>query len=181
MMKRSLTPNRLLTHEEMDALMAIDMQEQTRHASNEVDAAQVSSTNSWFWLRNLVLFSVVVAYCVKLTFFTHLVVGNFESSVLDPHRLIQYAQFRVFLMLSLTLAYLYSYLKDWHFQAVSVLFVGVASGALLLDYLFVYAHLSHATRWLTGLMALRVLTLLCLLFNAIHARRAPAMPRHLWS
>lgn len=159
----------LITHEELNALL-------------EPQVPVRSHTDRGFKYRNLFLFMVVVSQVIKLLFFSHLTVGNFEFGVLDPHAFERYLVFRACFVMVISAFYIFSYLKDWYFEKVSLLYVGIAITALVMDYFNAYVYLSETPmQWVTGLIALRCLAVACLLMNALRAHRAPAMPRHLWS
>jgi uncharacterized membrane protein len=159
----------LVTDEELNALMGEDV-------------PVVSNTDTWFKYRNLFLLVVVISQVIKLLFFSHLAIGNFEPGTLDPQAFEHYLVFRACFVLTISSFYLFSYLKDWHFEKVSLLYVGIAITALVMDYFNAYVYLSeNPLQWMTGLIALRFLAVCCLWMNALWAQRAPAMPRHLWS
>jgi hypothetical protein len=152
------------------------------HALRGEDAPVVSNTDAWFKYRNLFLLVVVISQVVKLLFFSHLAIGNFEIGKLDPLAFEHYLVLRACFVLTISAIYLFSYLKDWYFEKVSLLYVGIALTALVMDYFNAYVYLSESPmQWMTGLIALRFLAIGCLLLNALHAKQAPAMPRHLWS
>jgi len=114
--------------------------------------------------------------------FSHLAIGNFQLGQLDPQAFENYLAFRACFIIAISAFYLFSYLKSWHFDKISVLYVGIAITALVMDYFNAYVYLSeNPLQWMTGLIALRCLAVGCLLMNALRAHRAPAMPRHLWS
>ena len=159
----------LLTDEELNALMS-------------EDAPVTYDTDVWFKYRNLFLLVTVISQVIKLLFFSHLAIGNFELGTLDPVAFKHYLAFRACFVIAISYFYLFSYLRDWHFEKVSVLYVGIAITALVTDYFNAYVYLSeNPMQWMTGLIALRILAVGCLFMNAIRAKRAPAMPRHLWS
>jgi hypothetical protein len=159
----------LVTEDELNALMGEDV-------------PVVSNTDTWFKYRNLFLLVVVISQVIKLLFFSHLAIGNFELGKLDPQAFEHYLVFRACFVVVISAFYLFSYLRDWHFEKVSLLYVGIAITALVMDYFNAYVYLSeNPMQWMTGLIALRFLAVGCLLVNALHAKRAPAMPRHLWS
>jgi hypothetical protein len=146
------------------------------------DVPATSHTDTWFKYRNLFLLTVVISQVVKLLFFTHLAVSNFELGSLDPQAFEHYLVFRACFVITISSIYLFSYLKDWYFEKVSLLFVGIAITALVMDYFNAYVYLSkNPMQWMTGLIALRFIAVGCLFMNALHAKRAPCMPRHLWS
>ena len=159
----------LVTDEELNALMG-------------EDAPAASNTDAWFKYRNLFLLVVVISQVIKLMFFSHLAIGNFELGKLDPEAFEHYLVFRACFVIAISAFYLFSYLKDWHFEKMSLLYVGIAVTALVMDYFNAYVYLSeNPMQWITGLIALRFLAVGCLLMNALNAKRAPAMPRYLWS
>jgi uncharacterized membrane protein len=159
----------LITDEELNALMGEDV-------------SAISCTDAWFKYRNLFLLAVVISQVVKLLFFSHLVIGNFELGKLDAAAFGHYLVFRACFVITISALYLFSYLKDWYFEKVSLLYVGIAITALVMDYFNAYVFLSETPlQWITGLIALRFAAVGCLLMNALNAKQAPAMPRHLWS
>ena len=159
----------LITDEELNALM-------------RDDASGVSSTDAWFKYRNLFLLVVVASQVVKLLFFSHLAIGNFQLGQLDPQAFENYLVFRACFIITISAFYLFSYLKNWYFEKISLLYVGIAITALVMDYFNAYVYLSeNPLQWMTGLIALRFMAVGCLLMNALHANRAPCMPRNLWS
>jgi hypothetical protein len=159
----------LVTDEELTALRSEDV-------------PVISSADTWFKYRNLFLLVVVISQVIKLLFFSHLAIGNFELGKLDPQAFEHYLVFRACFVIAISKFYLFSYLKDWYFEKVSLLYVGIAITALVMDYFNAYVYLSeNPLQWMTGLIALRFLAVGCLLLNALNAKRAPAMPRHLWS
>ena len=168
-MRNLHTGQPLITDEELNALMGEDV-------------PVASHTDAWFKYRNLFLLVVVISQVIKLLFFSHLATGNFELGSLDPEAFERYLIFRASFVVAISAFYLFSYLKDWHFDKVSVLYVGIATTALVMDYFNAYVYLSeNPLQWVTGLIALRLIAVFCLLLNALHAPRAPAMPRYLWS
>jgi len=159
----------LVTDEELNALMG-------------EDAPVASNTDVWFKYRNLFLLVVVISQVIKLLFFSHLAIGNFELGKLDPLAFEHYLVFRASFVIAISSFYLLSYLRDWYFEKVSLLYVGIAITALVMDYFNAYVYLSeNPMQWMTGLIALRFLAVGCLFMNAMRAKQAPAMPRHLWS
>jgi hypothetical protein len=140
-----------------------------------------AAVDVWFKYRMIFLLVLVVAYNSKLLFWPALAAANFDLG--DSHQsLDSYFQFRAGLVSTITGIYLYSYLKDWHFEQVSLLVLGVSVTALVLDYFNAYVYLSQTpAQWVTGLIGLRFLAIFCLLMNAMNARHAPPMPRRLWS
>lgn len=159
----------LVTDEELNALMCEDVPVE-------------SNTDAWFKYRNLFLLVVVTSQVIKLLFFSHLAIGNFQLGKLDPLAFEHYLLFRACFVIAISAFYLFSYLRDWYFEKVSLLYVGIAITALVMDYFNAYVYLSeNPMQWITGLIALRFLAVGCLFMNAMRAKQAPAMPRHLWS
>ncbi len=159
----------IITDEELNALLG-------------EAAPTVSNTDTWFKYRNVFLLVVVISQVIKLLFFSHLTTGNFELGALDPQAFDRYLVFRACFIIAISTFYIFSYLENWYFEKVSLLFVGIAITALVMDYFNAYVYLSeNPVQWMTGLIALRVLAVGCLLINALHSNRAPEMPRQLWS
>jgi len=102
----------LLTDEELNALMS-------------EDAPVTYDTDVWFKYRNLFLLVTVISQVIKLLFFSHLAIGNFELGTLDPVAFKHYLAFRACFVIAISYFYLFSYLRDWHFEKVSVLYVGI--------------------------------------------------------
>lgn len=128
------------------------------------------------------LFVLMIAYSVKLSFFAHSAASNFSGPGADAGALVDYARFRVVILLLFSATYLYSYLKNWHFEKVSLFFVGVIVSALVFDYATAYFLLldQPLTPFALALLALRLMVVYCMVTNALNARRAPPMPRRLW-
>jgi len=140
-----------------------------------------SGVDSWFKYRMTFLLAVAMAYTGKLLFFPMLAVGNYDVGAGDE-ALASYFQYRAGFIILISALYIYSYLRDWYFEVVSLAFLGVGVAALMLDYFNAYVYLSQTpTQWVAGLIALRFLAIFCLLMNAMSARHAPSMPRRLWS
>lgn len=139
--------------------------------------------DSWFKHRIWILLTVGFAYSVKLIFFTDSAASNFSGLGLDLPAMVDYARFRVFTSLLLMAVYLYSYLKNWHFEKLSVFFLGLVVGALALDYAHAYAFLIEKPPgpFAFALLVLRLMVVFCMVMNAVNAHRAPPMPRRLWS
>lgn len=170
-----------ISEEELLALLGPVPRQTTTVASAERMPLADVGVDVWFKYRMLFLLAVVVAYTSKLLFFPALAAVNFDLGA-GTFSLDRYFQFRAGFVILISAVYLYSYLKDWHFERVSLVFLGVGVTALVLDYFNAYVYLSQTpTQWIAGLIALRFLAIFCLLMNAMSARHAPPMPRRLWS
>jgi hypothetical protein len=172
----------LLTESEMSALFPTGggPQAGTRRWRRWLVPVAVG-TDTRFKFRMSFLLAIVSYYIVKLLFFSALVSGNFDTRV-SPEALKHYFQLRAGFVAFASMVYLYSYLRDWHFEKISLGFVMVAITALVMDYFNAYVYLSTASaQWIPGLMVARLLAVSCLLMNAMNARHAPPMPRRLWS
>jgi hypothetical protein len=184
-MSRLRADHVLVTDEELHALLDSEPSVELR-LTNTPNAPDKSGTqlkvDPWFKFRNFFLLTLVSASSIKLLFFTHVAIANFanhESGIAD---LTFYMKLRALFVIAISAVYLYSYLKDWYFEKISLLYVGIASTALVMDYFNAYANLSETPlQWVPGLIALRLMAIACLGLNALHARQAPPMPRHLWS
>ncbi len=184
-MSRLRTDHILVTDEELHALL--DTEPSAEPSPVQAPApARESTTHTrvdpWFKFRNFFLLTLISAFCIKLLFFTHVAVANFADHERTAADLTFYFKLRALFVIAISAVYLYSYLKDWYFDKVSLLYVGIAATALVMDYFNAYATLSESPlQWVSGLIALRLLAILCLVLNAVYARQAPPMPRHLWS
>jgi hypothetical protein len=164
-----------------EELMALLGPVPSRVPSIERSPLAGAGVDVWFKYRMIFLLAVVVAYTAKLLFFPALASANFDLSA-SHLTLDRYFQFRAGFITVISGVYLYSYLRDWQFERVSLLVLGVAVTALVLDYFNAYLYLSQTpSQWVAGLIALRFLAIFCLLINAMSARHAPPMPRRLWS
>lgn len=180
-MSRTHPKQTRLSEEELVALLGPVRSHKQPVAPAERLQMAAANTDVWFKYRMIFLLAVVVAYTSKLLFMPALAASNFELSA-SHLSLGSYFQFRASFVITVTGIYLYSYLKDWRFEQVSLLVLGVSVTALIFDYFNAYAYLSQTpTQWMTGLIALRFLVIFCLLMNAMSARHAPPMPRRLWS
>ncbi len=140
-----------------------------------------ASIDTWFKYRMAYLLAAVVTFSLKLLFYPGIATGQFDAGA-SAGTLAIYFQFRASFVILISCFYIYSYLKGWHFERVSLAILGISVTALLLDYLNAYVYLNQTTtQWIVVLIALRFLTVFCLLLNAMNARHAPPMPRRLWS
>lgn len=184
-MSRLRTDHILVTDEELHALL--DTEPSAEPSPVQAPAlARESTTHTrvdpWFKFRNFFLLTLISAFCIKLLCFTHVAVANFADHERTAADLTFYFKLRALFVIAISAVYLYSYLKDWYFEKVSLLYVGIAATALVMDYFNAYANLSETPlQWVSGLIALRLLAILCLVLNAVYARQAPPMPRQLWS
>ena len=170
-----------ITEEELVALLGPAPIQMPPDFSVEKKQLTNSGTDAWFKYRMIFLLAVTVMYTAKLFFFSTLAAANFDISTSDVE-LKKYFQYRAVFVIVVSAVYLYSYLKDWQFERVSLVFLGVGVTALVMDYFNTYAYLSQTPApWIAGLIALRFLAIFCLLMNAMSARHAPPMPRRLWS
>ena len=180
-MSQKLIDHSRITEEELVALLGpIPIQMPPAFSVVKKQLAN-SGIDAWFKYRMIFLLAVVVAYTAKLFFFSTLAASNFDFGLSDQE-LTKYFQYRAAFVIVFSAVYLYSYIKDWQFERVSLVFLGVGVTALVMDYFNAYVYLSDTpTQWMAGLIALRFLAIFCLLMNAMSARHAPPMPRRLWS
>lgn len=159
----------LITNEELNALMA-------------PDGGEPMSNGLGFKFRNLFLLALVSVQTIRLMFFRHVAVTQFQTEDLDVQALHRYMEMRGLFIMVISGIYLFSYLKDWYFEKVTLLYVGIAITALMMDYLNAYIYFTQQPVHLTlSLTALRLAAIYCLVMNAWYAKQAPAMPRTLWS
>jgi len=146
------------------------------------DSDESVSTGLGFKLRNFFLLVLVSVQTVRLMFFRHLAVTHFQTDELDAQTLHRYMEMRGLFIIAISGIYLFSYLKDWYFEKIALLYVGIATTALLMDYLNAYIYFNQQPMHLTvGLAALRLAAIYCLVMNAWYAKQAPPMPRYLWN
>ncbi len=144
--------------------------------------APASQADRWFKYRMLFLLVVVLSYAVKLLFFPDIAASNYQLVERGEEAMARYFVFRGLFLVCGTVVYLYAYLRDWHFEAIAIGFFSFALAALVMDYFNVYQFMQATpTQSMVALIGLRLLALCCLFLNALHAQRAPAMPRRLWS
>ena len=140
-----------------------------------------ANVDTWFKYRMVYLLMAVMAFILKLLYYPGTTTGQFDAGA-NTKTLEIYFQYRASFVILISSIYLYSYLKDWHFERVSLAILGISVTALILDYFNAFVYLSQTpSQWVTGLIGLRFLAILCLLMNAMNARHAPPMPRRLWS
>jgi hypothetical protein len=184
-MSRLRTDHILVTDEELHALLDTEPSAEpspVQPATLTRESTTHTRVDPWFKFRNFFLLTLISAFCIKLLFFTHVAVANFADHERTAADLTFYFKLRALFVIAISAVYLYSYLRDWYFDKVSLLYVGIAATALVMDYFNAYANLSETPlQWVSGLIALRLLAILCLVLNAVYARQAPPMPRHLWS
>ncbi|MDO9279460.1 MAG: hypothetical protein Q7U05_12965 [Polaromonas sp.] len=180
-MSQTHTGRTRITEEELLALLGpIVGQSPSAHPVRRANLAN-AGVDVWFKFRMLFLLAVVTTYTGKLLFFPALAAANYDLGA-SAVSLSHYFQYRAGFVILISAVYLYSYLKDWHFEQVSLVFLGVGVTALVLDYFNAYMYLSQTPmQWVAGLIALRFLAIFCLLMNAMNARHAPPAPRRLWS
>jgi hypothetical protein len=184
-MSRLRTDHILVTDEELHALLDTEPSAEPSPVQPPTltrESTTHTRVDPWFKFRNFFLLTLISAFCIKLLFFTHVAVANFADHERTAADLTFYFKLRALFVIAISAVYLYSYLRDWYFDKVSLLYVGIAATALVMDYFNAYANLSETPlQWVSGLIALRLLAILCLVLNAVYARQAPPMPRHLWS
>ncbi len=133
----------------------------------------------WFKWRMLFLLAVALSYLLKLVFFRDIALANFDIPSNREHVVNTYINWRVCSATLLVAVYLFSYVRRWHFSAIAWIGVGVAALALVADYFNVYVMTSTTPpQWMFGLLTLRLLAVVCLLLNAVNARRLPPVLSH---
>jgi hypothetical protein len=157
-------------------------------SQNELDslsawrAPQAAQADRWFKYRMVFLLAVVMGYAAKLLLFPDIAAGNYDIAARGEGEMARYFHQRGWFLVVGTCVYLYAYLRDWHFEKVAIGFFSAALMTLVMDYFNVYQFMKDApTQAMTALIGLRLLGIYCLFLNAAHARRAPPMPRRLWS
>ena len=161
-----------LSPEELDALREAHSGTIARHKT--VDA--------WFKYRNAFLLTVVGYYVIKLLLYAENTVMALPVHPDDQAHLVNYLRARALFALAASAIYLWSYLRNWRFPIVAIVFATIGLTAMVLNYLSFYLYTQgEAVPWLSWFSAIRLLAVVCLGWNAFNAARAPAMPRRLWS
>lgn len=138
--------------------------------------------DTWFRHRILFLILELLAYSIKLVYFPAGALSHYDDQMVSADYLLRYANYRLIFVWLFAVFYIFTYLKDWHFQKLSWAFFGISLMALTVDLVSVYPFLGDAPGlWLAALIALRLAEVSCILLNALNAHRAPAMPRRPWS
>lgn len=89
-----------------------------------------------------------------------------------------YLDWRIVSAAGVSAVYAFSYMRRWHFAAISWMVCGIALMAVLLDCLYIYGMAStRSPQWMFGLISLRCAAVACLLLNALHAGRPVAATR----
>ncbi len=142
------------------------------------DQVGMTDYDRWFKWRMLFLALVASSYLMKLVFFRDVALANFDIPAGREHAVSTYMNWRIVSGLGLIALYLYSYLRRWHFSVVAWAVTAIAATALISDYFNVYIMTSaRPPQWMSGLLALRVAAIGCLLLNAMNARRLPPAGR----
>ena len=127
------------------------------------------------------LFVAAVVFTLRWLFYPGLATLQFQAGD-SVNTLEIYFQFRASFAILISSVYIYSYVKNWHFERVSVVILGLNVITLFMDYFNTYEYLAEVPKqWIFAMIVLRFLTVFCLLMNAMNARHAPKMPRRLWS
>ena len=167
-------PRATVRAEELEALQASPCA-----SPDETDSPYAVDT--WFWVRNAYLLCVIGFYVAKLLLFTEATVANFVIHPDDKVDLIRYIQLRAVVVVLFTSFYLWSYLRNWKFDKVALIFAVISATSFVMDYFNAYMYLHEsAVPLVSWLFVLRLLALACLTLNAWNAERAPLMPRTLW-
>lgn len=140
----------------------------------------LKGADAGFTLRNRFLLLLVISFVAKLLLFH-------EQTSLDLNippglrDLRPYLQYRGFFILITATIYYFSYIRDWHFERVSLVLCTVAFTGLVMDFFNVYSWIQGPVSPLVlGFIGLRLAGIYALLMNAIRADRAPPLPRSFW-
>ena len=137
--------------------------------------------DTWFKYRMGYLLVAVITFTLKSLYYPGITTGQFDAGA-SAKTIDIYFQYRASFVILISSFYIFSYLKDWHFERVSLVTLGISVIALLMDFFNAYVYQGHTPpKWIVVLIALRFLTIFCLLMNTMNARHAPLMPRRLWS
>ena len=140
-----------------------------------------ANIDTWFKYRMVYLFVAAVVFTLRWLFYPGLATLQFQAGD-SVNTLEIYFQFRASFAILISSVYIYSYVKNWHFERVSVVILGLNVITLFMDYFNTYEYLAEVPKqWIFAMIVLRFLTVFCLLMNAMNARHAPKMPRRVWS
>jgi len=140
----------------------------------------LKGADAGFTLRNRILMLLILFFVVKLLFFPEQTSTdlNIPPELRDLRPYLQYRG--VFIALT-TAIYYFSYVKDWHFERISLVLCSVAFTGLAMDFFNVYSWIQGPVSPLVlGFIGLRLVVIYALLMNAIRADRAPPLPRSFW-
>ena len=140
----------------------------------------LKGADAGFTLRNRFLLVTVLFFIIKLTFFSEQTsIGlNVPSDVRD---LRPYLQYRGLFILVAGSFYFLSYVRDWHFERVSLFICAVSFTGLVMDFFNVYSLMQGPMpATVLALILLRIAAIYVLFINAIRADRAPPLPRSFW-
>lgn len=136
----------------------------------------------YFKWRHAFLSVMVVVFVVRLLFFHDQVLNLsviFNNLGIDTRN---YLNFRSVYLITCASLYAVSYVRNWFFPQISMIAFALALGGLVTDALNFFAFYKGVLPQGIGIVVfLRCSVVVCLFYNAIHAHRAPAMPRHFWS
>jgi hypothetical protein len=132
--------------------------------------------------RHAFLLLAIVIFVFRLIFYTEQALPLTSFLHLLGIDTFQYISFRVVYVVITCVLYAFSYLRDWFFPQVAMLVFALALGGFITDSLSFYVFYqnglpAHALVFL----AVRVLVVVALFYNAINVHRAPALPRHIFS
>ncbi len=134
----------------------------------------VAMPDRWIKWRMYFLLAVSTMYLIRLIFFRDVALADFDIDSGHAPALSAYMNWRIASSMSVIALYLFSYLRRWHFAVISWIIAGIAVVALVSDYFTVYMlTISQPPQWMTGVLALRLVVIGCLLLNALNARRLP--------
>jgi len=140
----------------------------------------LKGADAGFKLRNRFLLLMVFFFVAKLLLFP-------EQTSLDLNippelrDLRPYLQYRGLFIALTTTGYYFSYVRDWHFERISLMFCAVAFTGLVMDFFNVYSWIQGPVSPLVlSFIFLRLVVIYALLMNAIRADRAPPLPRSFW-
>jgi len=142
---------------------------------------QPKSVDLGFKHRNIFLLAAVGYLIGRNLFFPGL---TFEFPMLDKSQpaFLLANQAKAFFMFAISVVYVVSYTRDWHFQRVGFIVFGMMLSIFIRDLLgdFVLNHSPLSTVSIVEIL-LRFGMLVCILLSALRDSRAPSMPRTLWS
>lgn len=137
-------------------------------------ASPYHSVDKFFPLRFWYLFSITLAYCVWLLFWTDTAVQRMATDPSDTLRLWRFLYFRGWFIALILIAGLYAYFRNWYPGIVFAALFLLACVNLVFDLFNVYANvIAHPTPRTTLMLIARLVALWFVYLNIKNSSRLP--------
>jgi amino acid transporter len=140
-----------------------------------------SGVDRGFRYRHMVLVFIAVLILGRLLFFPDLLTVDFNlpESMGDMS---SYFQLRGAFAFALSVIYVFSYVKDWHYSRVAMIISSLSFAGMVSDFFNIYRFIGGALPPVVLVLVFaRCVVIYCLFMNSVRDNRAPPMPRHLFS